>query len=131
MKLSTEAIKKCIGHVDGSDFASQQDAINAEKELVALIEVKSGETMKLPTELIRACIGDVMRLGVGNDEIIAQANEAFAELSALEANQILVRCKDCKEYKKNEDGILACHVHDGLQLLVNPNHYCGYGEAKK
>ncbi len=76
--------------------------------------------MKLSTEAIKKCLR-------------CQGNnlDALDELAALESNQIVVRCKDCKEYKKNEDEVLACHVHDGLQLLVNPNHYCGYGEPKK
>jgi len=85
--------------------------------------------MKLSTEAIKECI--VCMDCIDKPGHINFASKALIELAVLEANQILVRCKDCKEYKKNEDEVLACHVHDGLQLLVNPNHYCGYGEAKK
>jgi hypothetical protein len=85
--------------------------------------------MKLSTESIRVCIGDVIRLGAGNDEVISQANRALKELAALEANQIPVRCKDCKFKQKN-----YCTRYNGgypSGLLISPNHYCGYGEPKK
>lgn len=42
----------------------------------------------------------------------------------------VVRCKDCKHHEEllnNNDGNVICWVH-GLDVIVDRNGYCNYGE---
>lgn len=45
----------------------------------------------------------------------------------------VVRCKDCKHHEEllyNNDGKVLCWVH-GLDVVVDGNGYCNYGERKE
>ena len=45
----------------------------------------------------------------------------------------LVRCKDCKHHEEllnNNDGNVLCWVHV-LDVIVDRNGYCNYGERKE
>lgn len=45
----------------------------------------------------------------------------------------VVRCKDCKRWRKDVDGILGCMHWYCVHLLrnTNPDDYCSYGEKKE
>ena len=45
----------------------------------------------------------------------------------------VVRCKDCKHHEEllnNNDGNMLCWVH-GLDVIVDRNGYCNYGEREE
>lgn len=45
----------------------------------------------------------------------------------------VVRCKDCEHHEEllyNNDGKVLCWVH-GLDVVVDGNGYCNYGERKE
>lgn len=45
----------------------------------------------------------------------------------------VVRCKDCKHHEEllnNNDGNVLCWVH-GLDVIVDRNGYCNYGEREE
>jgi adenylosuccinate synthase len=84
--------------------------------------------MKLSTETIRQAIIYASAHG------LAIECTAMQELAVLEANQILVRCKDCKNAKRviSRGGMPGNYYNCVFSnVLVEPDHYCGYGEAKK
>jgi hypothetical protein len=61
---------------------------------------------------------------------------AREQFSALEANQIKCRCKDCifrmNNSEKNHPGHGYClHDADDKIEMVLDDHYCGYGEPKQ
>ena len=60
--------------------------------------------------------------------IIASVIESLPSADVVE----VVRCKDCKHHEEllnNNDGNVLCWVH-GLDVIVDRNGYCSYGERK-
>ena len=66
-----------------------------------------------------------------NDEILHYKSDDG--VSVIVQRTELVRCKDCKHHEEllnNNDGNVLCWVH-GLDVIVDRNGYCNYGEREE
>lgn len=71
----------------------------------------------------------------GSDNIPDEQLDEYAEEFMNDDNTIVdvVRCKDCKHHEEllnNNDGNVLCWVH-GLDVIVDRNGYCNYGEREE
>ena len=62
--------------------------------------------------------------------IVKEYHNEKGLITRREIGEELVRCKDCKHHEEllnNNDGNVLCWVH-GLDVIVDRNGYCSYGE---
>ena len=81
-----------------------------------------------------ACVNDIQPADVVSRESYESMERTVNLLNkALQKSVELVRCKDCKHHEEllyNNDGKVLCWVH-GLDVVVDGNGYCNYGERKE
>lgn len=61
-----------------------------------------------------------------------QVRKWLEQVSSADVVEV-VRCKDCEHHEEllyNNDGKVLCWVH-GLDVVVDGNGYCNYGERKE
>ena len=68
-------------------------------------------------------------------KLSSQETKARIMLDAVPSADVVevVRCKDCKHHEEllnNNDGNVLCWVH-GLDVIVDRNGYCNYGEREE
>ena len=67
-----------------------------------------------------------------NEEIYEITTDADGVDCYIKRGEI-VRCRDCKHHEEllnNHDGKVLCWVH-GIDVVVDRNGYCNYGERKE
>ena len=67
-----------------------------------------------------------------DDVTMEQARQAIKDVPSADVVEV-VRCKDCKHHEEllnNNDGNVLCWVH-GLDVIVDRNGYCNYGEREE
>ena len=57
------------------------------------------------------------------------ARKLMEDAPAVDAVEV-VRCKDCKHYRKYSDFVVDCSRDHGM-IYVNPDDFCCYGERKE
>ena len=63
---------------------------------------------------------------------LVECRELIHDAPTVDAVEV-VRCKDCKHHEEllnNNDGNVLCWVHD-IDVIVDGNGYCSYGERKE